>query len=118
MICSTIGLTVVVVFGLLYLFGLNQRYDVDLVTRNWDRPAGEYWRKVRGREAEGYSWFLSDLPASDSLSMLGIAVLSLVPLIGVFALILRADPLHRILLILLAVEFLYAILHPLLHMTP
>jgi hypothetical protein len=110
--CGAFGIGLVVLFGLLYLVGVNPRYDAATVTRYWDRPAGEYWIQVKGSEAVGYSWFASDPGTTDSLTMFGIGFISLVPLFGTIAMVFRAEPLHRFLLALLAAEFIYAILRP------
>ena len=43
--------------------------------QHWDKPASQFWLAVRGSEAQGYAWFLSSMPSTDSLTMAGVALL-------------------------------------------
>lgn len=106
------GLVVMIVFGFLYLAGVNPYVDSSTVIRHWDEPASRFWQEVRGDQVEGYAWFLSHLEGMDSLSIAGTCVLILTPLIGVLLMIPRSRKIYLVLLLLLVVEFAYSILRP------
>jgi hypothetical protein len=102
-----------VVFGTLYLIGIGAVYDVSAVLQNWEKPVSQFWLSVRGRETQGYAWFLSHLRGMDSLALIGILLLALTPLIALLSIIWRIKGLYLILLIILIVEFLFSVFWPL-----
>ena len=112
-ICTWTGLFILFVFGILYLSGINTVYDASLIMRNWDKPVSQFWISVRGREAQGYAWFLSHLRGMDSLAMTGILLLALTPLIALLSIIWRMKGLYLILMLILVVEFLFSVFWPL-----
>jgi len=112
--CTWTGLAVVLIFGALYLAGVNPAYDVSTVIHHWDEPSTVFWQEVRGEYVEGYSWFLQSLPATDSLSMTGILLLAATPLAALFFVILRMKGVYLFMIALLIAEYLYSILRPLL----
>jgi hypothetical protein len=108
------GLIVLVVFGVLYLLGVNNAYDRSLVMQHWDKPASRFWPSVSGRDVEGYAWFLSYIPNMDSFAMTGIVLLMLTPLITILFVVWRMRGIYLMLLIVLIAEFLFSVLRPLL----
>jgi ABC-type branched-subunit amino acid transport system permease subunit len=112
--CTWTGLAVVLLFGALYLAGVNPAYDVSTVIYHWDKPSTVFWQEVRGEYEEGYSWFLQSLPATDSLSMTGILLLAATPLAALFFIILRMNGVYLFMIALLIAEYLYSIVRPLL----
>ena len=112
-ICTWAGLIILFVFGILYLSDINTVYDASLIMRNWDKPVSQFWISVRGREAQGYTWFLSHLRGMDSLAMTGILLLALTPLIALLSIIWRMKGLYLILMLILVVEFLFSVFWPL-----
>ena len=78
-----VGLTIMVVCGLLYLVGISPYLDISSMTNHWGEPAAEFWKNMKGTEVNDYSWFLSHLNSMDSLSMVGISFLALTPLISI-----------------------------------
>jgi hypothetical protein len=113
-ICTYAGLIVLFSFGILYLSGINAQYDASLIMRNWDKPVSQFWLSMRGREAQGYAWFLSHIREMDSLAMTGIVVLSLTPLIALISIVGKVKGLYLILLLILVAEFLFSVFRPLL----
>ena len=107
------GLIILVVFGILYICGINATYDASLIMEHWNEPASQFWLSVRGREAEGYAWFLSFLPSMDSFAMTGIVLLMLTPLITLLFTVWKMKGLYLILLIVLIVEFMFSVFRPL-----
>ncbi len=108
------GLIVIFVFGILYLFGINAKYDRSLIMQHWDKPASQFWLEVKGREAQGYAWFLSFIPSMDSLAMTGIVLLLLTPLITLLFTVWRMRGMYFILMLILIIEFLFSVFLPLL----
>ncbi len=108
------GLAIMVIFGILYLVGISGFVDMKQAVANWNLPVTEFWKEVKGVEIHGYSWFLSHLTKMDSLSMLGICLLSLAPLLGLVAALLRAggQKAYVIFFLIMIVEFVFAILKP------
>jgi len=111
-ICSLVGLVVMIVFGLLYIAGVSSYLDVSRAYLHWDKPVSLFWKEITGSEVSDYSWFLSTIGHMDSLSMLGIALLAVTPLIGILFIILRSSRIYVILLSILVVEFFYSIVRP------
>jgi len=108
-----VGLTIMVVCGLLYLVGISPYLDTSSMAKHWGEPAAEFWKNMKGTEVNDYSWFLSHLNSMDSLSMVGISFLALTPLISVVLIIPRAKKIYAILLSILVAEFIFCILRPL-----
>jgi len=111
-ICSLVGLVVMIIFGLLYMAGVNPSLDNSQVYRHWDKTASQFWQEIAGNEMNNYSWFLLTLGHMDSLSMIGISLLAVTPLVGVLLMIPRSRKAYKILCIILATEFFYSIVHP------
>ena len=107
------GLIILVVFGILYLSGVNATYDASLLMQYWDKPASQFWLEVKGQETQGYTWFLSSIPSMDSLAMTGIGLLLLTPLITFLFIVWKMKGIYLILTIVLIVEFLFSVFWPL-----
>ena len=108
------GLLVMLAFGLLYLFGLPGFVEMKQAVANWNLPVSEFWKKIKGIEISGYSWFLLNLKKMDCLSMLGICFLALAPLISLITVLfkIKGQKLYFIFFIILTIEFIFAILKP------
>ena len=113
-ILTWIGLIVLFVFGIFYLFGVNVKYGPSLIMQNWDKPASQFWLEVKGQEARGYAWFLSFVPSMDSLAMTGIMLLLLTPLITLMFAVWHLKGMYLVLVLILIVEFLFSVFRPLL----
>jgi len=111
-ICTLVGLLIMILFGLLYLFGLNPYMDINSVAKHWGKPAYKFWYDIKGNDVNNYSWFLSHLSKMDSLSMIGIFFLSLTPLVSVLFIIPHAKKIYKILLLILAFELIFSIIKP------
>ena len=109
-----VGLAVMLVPGVLYLFGLHPFLDVHTVAAHWGEPSSVFWEGAKGMTIHGYSWFLSNLAYLDMLCIGGVALLGLVPLFSILSALLKAEkgP-YRILLLILLLEFAFAIVKPL-----
>lgn len=105
------GLTVMIAFGLFYIAGINQYIRIAAVAEYWKEPASIFWQRTKDMETPGY-WFLSSLGFMDSLSMIGIFLLALVPLFSVIPIIPPSKKTYRIFLSILITEFLFSIVKP------
>lgn len=112
-VCTLMGITVMIVFGLLYLTGINPYLDTSSVVNHWGKPATVFWEEAKGIRVNDYSWFLFHLTFMDSLSMVGIFLLALTPLISVIVMIPRSKKIYTILLLILTAEFIFSIIRPL-----
>jgi len=113
-ITTYIGLAVMVIFGLLYLFGLSGFVDMEQAIANWNLPTSEFWKEVKGIEIHGYAWFLSNLKGMDCLSMLGICMLALAPFSALVASLARAggQKAYIIFFLIMIAEFVFAVMKP------
>jgi len=108
-----IGLAVMLLSGILYLFGVNAFLDPKVVAAHWGEPATEFWAGTSNMSIDGYSWFLSHLGNMDMLCIGGVALLGLVPLFSILLALFRAQGVYRILMLVLLCEFAFAIVKPL-----
>ena len=76
------------------------------------KPAYKFWYEIKGNEVNNYSWFLSHHGKMDALSMIGIFILSLTPLVSVLLIIPYAKKIYRILLLILVFELIFSIIKP------
>jgi len=112
-IFTLIGLLVMVVFGILYIIGINPYVDMPSVVNNWGLSATKFWEETEGIHVKGYI-FLKHLNTMDCLSMIGIAILSLAPLASVIGSLFHSKKkIYVILLLILIAEFIFAIIRPL-----
>ena len=114
-VVTYIGIAVMIIFGLLYLVGLSSFVDIKTAIAHWHLPVKEFWEEVAGIHIQGYSWFLKNLSKMDCLSMLGVCLLSLAPLASLVAAWPKAGAQHKVmffLYLILIVEFVFAILKP------
>ncbi|MEF3169240.1 MAG: hypothetical protein K6360_07955 [Deltaproteobacteria bacterium] len=112
-IFTYIGLAVMLIPGVIYLFDVRPFIDVHKVAAHWGEPSSQFWEHVNNMTIHGYSWFLSNLGYMDMLCIGGVAILSLVPLVSIFAALMKAKGTYRGLLFLLLLEFVFAIVKPL-----
>lgn len=111
-IFTLIGLLVMLIFGLLYIMGMNPYLNIASVINHWGLPASKFWSQTKGIQVKGYV-FLHYLNTMDCLSMLGICIMALAPLFSVLGAVLRArNKIYTILLIILMAEFIFAIIRP------
>jgi len=117
-ILTVVGLLVMIIPAIGYFMGINQFVSLEEAIKHWDEPAHKFWEDMKGMEISGYSWFLNNLSYTDCLSIVGIVILALTPLISLIVSIPKAEKLYKVLLFILAVEFVIAIVRPLfMHVT-
>ena len=117
-ILTTIGLLVMIIPAIGYFMGINEFVSLEEAIKHWDKPAHNFWEEIKGIKISGYSWFLNNLTYTDCLSVIGIVILALTPLISLVVSIPKAEKLYKVLLLILVIEFIIAILRPLfMHVT-
>jgi hypothetical protein len=107
-----IGLAAMLLFGALYILGINPAVSGAECAAHWHLPADQYWKTTAGTVPNGYAWFLGDLTRTDNLAVFGVVVLAMAPVLSVLASIGRARGLCRALLVVLLLEFGFAIFRP------
>ncbi len=108
-----VGLAIMVIFGVLYLFNLPAFVDMKQAVSNWHLPVTKFWEEVKGTKVHGYKWFLTNLSAMDCLSQLGICILALAPFVGLIGAFFKSSQkAYKIFFIIMIFEFLFAILKP------
>ncbi len=117
-ILTYIGLVVMIVPGIIYIVtGIGYVNTADAV-ENWGKSASEFWKATKGIEVHGYSWFLNNLTYFDCLSIIGIVILAITPLVSMIASITKADSKYKVILLIVVIEFIVAIVRPLfMHVT-
>ena len=117
-IFTVIGLFAMIIPAIGYFAGINQFVELQEAVKHWYKPASQFWEETKGIKISGYSWFLNNLSYTDCLSIMGIVILAIAPLLSIIATIPKSKGIYAILLAILAVEFVVAILRPLfMHVT-
>ncbi|MBO8181954.1 MAG: hypothetical protein H0Z28_04065 [Archaeoglobus sp.] len=112
-VCN-VGLAVIIIASALYFLGIYPGDNPNLEVLKWNEPASAFWKDVKGIDLNGYSWFLSDVMDPEDIVILGTTFLALTPLIGFMFAIPKSHGAMRVLLFIITIEFVYAILRPLL----
>ncbi len=109
-IFTVIGVVMMVIPAIFYFLGVRPYIPLAEVSKYWTGSAAEFWQQVKGFQVHGYGWIFHNLGYMDTLSMLGVLLLMITPLISMVAAIFRAPSLiYRILLFLGAAEFLLSV---------
>ncbi len=110
-IFTIIGIIMMIVPGLFYFAGVRQYIPFSEVSKYWAGSASEFWLHTKGFKVHGYEWIFNNLFYTDILSMLGVLMLMITPLISIIASMIKApNKVYRILLFLSAVEFIISML--------
>ena len=112
-IMTTIGLVVMIVPGLISLTGQNVFIDPVHTVNNWDKPAEEFWMDAKGMRIHGYGWIIENLERFDCLSLVGIVILALTPMVSIVAAMTKAPRIYKLILLIVLAELSFAIVRPL-----
>ena len=111
MIFTVIGIVLMVLPAIAYFMGINQYVPLTEAHKYWRLSANDFWLNVTGRTVTGYSWIFDHLDKTDCLSMIGVLLLMITPLLSMFAAVVKAeDRTYRVLLLIAALEFIASIL--------
>ena len=113
---TMVGLILLALTGLLYFIGVHDLDYLSTVTHNWNEPASEFWSDTTPNHSnvEGIGWFESHLGFSDTLCMLTVGFLGLVPLISIALTVPKAVAKHRTIFTIMTVEFVFIIIYSML----
>ena len=110
-IFTVIGIVLMVLPAIFYFMGINQYVPLTEAYKYWRQSASDFWLNVTGRQVTGYSWIFDHLDKTDCLSMIGVLVLMITPLLAMLAGAVKAEnKTYRTLLLIAAVEFIASIL--------
>jgi uncharacterized membrane protein len=110
-IFTVIGIVLMVVPAIAYFMGINPYVPLTEAHKYWRLSATNFWLNVTGKPITGYSWIFSNLDKMDCLSMIGVIVLMVTPLLAMLAGVVKAeDKTYRTLLLIAAIEFIASIL--------
>jgi len=109
-ISTIIGVVLMVIPSIIYFIGQNQYVPLTEAYKYWDKPTVQFWSHVKGIHIHGYDWVFSNLQYSDCQSMIGVLLLMITPLLSMFAAILKAPKVFKLLLGLAAVEFIISMM--------
>ncbi len=107
---TIIGIIMMIVPAILYFVGIRQYIPLADVSKYWGGSAAEFWQHTKGFHVHGYGWIFNNLFYTDTLSMLGVLLLMITPLISMIAAMFKGPTkAYKILLFLAAVEFVISI---------
>jgi len=110
-IFTIIGIIMMIVPAIVYFIGIRQYIPLAEVSKYWTGSAAEFWQHTKGMHVHGYGWIFNNLFYTDTLSMLGVLLLMITPLISMLAAMFKGPSrAYKILLFLAAVEFVVSIL--------
>ena len=108
---TIIGIVMMIVPAILYFTGIRQYIPLSEVSKYWAGSAAEFWQHTKGFHVHGYGWIFNNLSYMDTLSMLGVLLLMITPLVSMIAAMFRGpNKAYKILLFIAAVEFVVSIL--------
>ena len=102
---TIIGIVLMVIPAIFYFMGLNQYIPLSEATQYWQNPTVEFWKQVKGISVHGYDWIFKNLQYSDCQSMVGVLLLMTAPLLSMFAAIIKASKVYKLLLLVASAEF-------------
>ncbi|WP_290596608.1 MULTISPECIES: hypothetical protein [unclassified Archaeoglobus] len=117
-VMCNVGLMLIVLFSMFYFAGINPSDNLNLEVQKWSNSASTFWKEVKGIDAKGYSWFLTNLLDPENDIILSVVLLALTPVVGLITAIPRASGMLRIIFLIITIEFVYAIFRVLISQTP
>lgn len=111
-VCTITGLIVMIIFGFLYFIGMNPLIDLMYTINNWDKTSDNFWRELSAGKEYPRTWFLVSIGKTDSLSIMGIIILTLSPLFALISILNKVDKIYRYMIILLIIELAFSIIKP------
>ncbi len=110
-IFTIIGIIMMIAPALFYFGGIRQYIPLSEVSKYWTGSASEFWQNTKGFHVHGYGWIFNNLFYTDILSMLGVLMLMITPLISMLASIIKApNKTYKILFFLSALEFIISMI--------
>lgn len=107
-------LILVVVPGLAYIILTSGFVGVNSAYHHWGQPAYQFWEATKGIKISGYAWFLEDLADMDCLTLVGVLVLALIPVLSIVSAMFKMDRKYKIICVIIIIELVIAIIRPIL----
>ena len=107
------GMIVMVIFGAAYIFGMKPFINPSTVVSNWHLEADKFWEAIKGQPIRGY-FFFKHLSFTDCLSLIGISMLAIAPLVSMVFSFFKAEKIYKIFFLIVICIFVFAILKPIL----
>ena len=108
---TIIGIVMMVVPAIFYFAGIKQYIPLSEVNRSWAGSASEFWQNTKGIQVHGYGWIFNHLLYTDTLSMLGVLLLMMTPLLSMLAAMFKApNKTYKMLFLAAALEFIVSIM--------
>ncbi len=108
-IFTIIGIVLMVLPAIVYFLGVNQYVPLSEAHKYWHLSASKFWVHVIGRQITGYAWIFDHLDKMDCLSMIGVLILMITPLLAMIAGAIKSKGTYRILFLISAFEFIISI---------
>jgi hypothetical protein len=105
------GLILILVSSILYVLDVNTYVNPDKVVETWHLPAKKFWKENIGSELTGF--YFDKMIYSDMLIIGGIVLLAIAPVLGLISILFKTRGAIRLLCLIAILEFLFAILRPL-----
>ena len=109
-IFTIVGVVLMVIPAIAYFMGINQYVSLTEAHKYWNMSASEFWMHVTGKKITGYAWIFNNLDKTDCLSMIGVLILMITPLLSMLAGAAKAKGTYRILLLVASLVFIASIL--------
>jgi hypothetical protein len=113
-ILTWVGLVIVAIPGIAYIIGTKGFVGVNLASQDWNLPASLFWMTAKGIKISGYFWFMDHLSCMDCVSLVGVVILALIPVLSIVVATLKIDTKYRIIMGIITLEFVIAIVRPVL----
>jgi hypothetical protein len=107
------GMIIMVIFGAAYIFGVKPFIHPAVVEKYWHLEADKFWTAIKGYPIRGY-YFFKHLTNTDCLSLIGISILAIAPLISMVFSFFKAEKIYKIFFFIVICIFIFAVLKPIL----
>jgi len=107
---TTAGMLLLAASSSMYLLDINSLIKPERVVETWHLPAKEFW-KVNGVEMHNLQFLL--FANSDNIAVFSLLILALAPLFALLSVLGDLKGIHRILVLIVIAELIFAALRPL-----
>lgn len=111
-ICTIIGLILMIISGSLYFLGVNPFLHLEYVFNHWDKSSHDFWNELSSRNANPHDWFLLNISKTDSLSIIGIIILTISPLTALISILNKVNKIYLFMTIILIIQLVFSIFKP------
>ncbi len=110
-VLTIVAIIVLIVPAIFYFMGQRQYISLKKAALYWNESATAFWKSLIGKSVHGYGWIFAHIHYTDCLSLIGVMLLMITPLIGIIiAIPAEHRRAYRVLLSLISIEFIVAII--------